>query len=209
MKMENRELDLHIEVVQDLTLDCFKVLKENLDTDSREILATIRGWAYEFDKKYGTEFPDGDYLDKLDFFALRRITTEIGFSEIEKRIWSLIDKVRFEKVVAFALNNGAEYGLIQDKGDFVVWITRYAKKSEKIEFLNEFYSDWGDTGLRVCSTCGKFMTEGYLLGDEYACSDECAWKSYKMPEEEAKAQFSKDLEENEDDFFWTEWEQSL
>ncbi len=32
--------------------------------------------------------------------------------------------------------------------------------------------------IRRCSVCGRWMHEGYILGDEYACSDECRRKLY-------------------------------
>lgn len=55
--------------------------------------------------------------------------------------------------------------------------------------------------MRVCSCCGKPMTEGYyiehLIADEYFCSDECLHKEYSPEEYEA-------LHEAEE-AYWTTW----
>ena len=225
MEKYSLEVGLHIEVVQDLTLDCFSAIKERMDIDSREILSAIRDWAIEFDKKYGTEFPDGDYLDKIDFFAERKVMEFLGMSKIEQRVFNMIADARFEHVVAFALKNGADYGLICDKTEFVIWITRCAEKCVKNEFLDDFCPSWGDSGLRVCSNCGKFMTEGYLLDDEYACTDDCGIELYRkemydadsenheVKREVAEEQMRYDLERDDElcagVYYWTEWEQSL
>ena len=88
---------------------------------------------------------------------------------------------------------------------------------------------------RVCSTCGKIMSEGWYLNDAgYACSDECAAKSEGISMEEFEKykiykddlieyceengitleELEKDSEELEDalitvsenaDYYWTEW----
>ena len=65
---------------------------------------------------------------------------------------------------------------------------------------------WG----RYCDVCGKWITEGYIVGEtEYACSEDCAITLYSGDYE----QFYKDLELLEDEFtandaetYWTEWE---
>lgn len=36
-----------------------------------------------------------------------------------------------------------------------------------------------DEPVRRCTMCGKLMSEGYLLGDYYACSDKCKHDHYK------------------------------
>lgn len=38
---------------------------------------------------------------------------------------------------------------------------------------NIFMERIWDEPMRRCSHCGNLMTEGYLLGSQYACSDEC------------------------------------
>lgn len=61
-------------------------------------------------------------------------------------------------------------------------------------------------GFRVCSKCGVKMTEGYQLGLEYACCDECAIALYDGDE----GQLREDLEDEwwhpgATDCFWTYW----
>lgn len=89
-----------------------------------------------------------------------------------------------------------------------------------------------DEKLRRCSKCGRFMNEGYLLGQLYACSDKCRNAIYKSfnnakSDEEAEILYLKDcynLEDKDiegltskqisekfkdfeisDDVFWTQW----
>lgn len=65
--------------------------------------------------------------------------------------------------------------------------------------------DPDDENVRRCDHCGKPMKEGYYLGGEYACSDECALALYNGD----KAQMDEDLshaEENDGECYWTEWE---
>ena len=62
-----------------------------------------------------------------------------------------------------------------------------------------------DENIRRCDHCGKPMKEGYYLGGEYACSDECALALYHGD----KAQMDEDLshaDEDDGECYWTEWE---
>lgn len=63
-----------------------------------------------------------------------------------------------------------------------------------------------DSNYRVCSHCGKHFHEGYFLGDEYACSEECAVALYGGDRE----QFEADLEMEETEpgttgCYWSVW----
>lgn len=61
------------------------------------------------------------------------------------------------------------------------------------------------TDVRWCSECGRPFYEGYLLGDDYACSDECRnalyreWKHTDSDEEAYKAYLIDCHELNEED----------
>ena len=59
---------------------------------------------------------------------------------------------------------------------------------------------------RICSHCGKRFTEGYFLGDEYACDLECAIALYGGDEEQLRADL--EMEENEPgttECYWSVW----
>ena len=63
-----------------------------------------------------------------------------------------------------------------------------------------------DSNYRVCSHCGKHFHEGYFLGGEYACSEECAVALYGGDRE----QFEADLEMEETEpgtteCYWSVW----
>ena len=85
-----------------------------------------------------------------------------------------------------------------------------------------------DTPIRRCSCCGKLMKEGYLLGDEYACSDDCRNALYcpddkeqatrlyyidlwNLDEKSVEGMTSEQIweahqnDEISDDVFWTSW----
>jgi hypothetical protein len=70
--------------------------------------------------------------------------------------------------------------------------------------------DLGIETVRVCDNCGKVMHEGYTLGGEHACCDECAIALYKDENgnvyPDAEELFQTDLDENSDDCYWTSWE---
>lgn len=78
---------------------------------------------------------------------------------------------------------------------------------EREELLVE---DLGIETVRVCDNCGKVMHEGYTLGGEHACCDECAIALYKDENgnvyPNAEELFQTDLDENDDDCYWTAWE---
>ncbi len=70
--------------------------------------------------------------------------------------------------------------------------------------------DYGIETVRVCDNCGKVFHEGYVLAGEHACCDECAIALYKdsngniLPN--AEELFQTDIEENDDDCYWTVFE---
>jgi hypothetical protein len=66
--------------------------------------------------------------------------------------------------------------------------------------MNNMINDY----LRCCDACGKPMSEGYVLGEQYACSDKCALTLYDGD----KARMNEDLshaEEADADFYFTNW----
>lgn len=68
---------------------------------------------------------------------------------------------------------------------------------------DEFMDAVWDRPIRRCTMCGNLMVEGYLLGDYYACSDECRNSYYKIYEgatnsEEAHKMYVRDCHELED-----------
>lgn len=67
----------------------------------------------------------------------------------------------------------------------------YYSLEDVVEILNEYqlkeFNDvtesfmehvW-ERPIRRCSHCGKLMDEGYILEDDYACSDQCRNEIYK------------------------------
>lgn len=63
-----------------------------------------------------------------------------------------------------------------------------------------------ECGYRICSHCGKRFHEGYYLGDEYACSEECAVALYGGDRELFEVDL--EMEENEPgttECYWSVW----
>ena len=55
---------------------------------------------------------------------------------------------------------------------------------------------------RKCDVCNKGMEEGFLVGDEYACSEKCL---DDMPDY-SHEQFLEDYKLDDDSFYYTDWE---
>lgn len=76
---------------------------------------------------------------------------------------------------------------------------------EKTDGIMAATLDPDDENVRRCDHCGKPMKEGYYLGGEFACSDECALALYHGD----KAQMDEDLshaDEVDGECYWTEWD---
>ena len=114
-------------------------------------------------------------------------------------------------------------------------LRKILKKMDDVELdkvADAFVEAEWDKPIRRCSWCGDLMDEGYLLGNKYACCDECRNEIYKCDnhvetDEEAYRLYLKDcymLEDEDiegltgeeisekykdyevsDDVFWTEW----
>lgn len=110
----------------------------------------------------------------------------------------------FMRALGLALYNGASLDKIKGTYDLVKWFEQ-APADVKQEFLDEFNEEFNN--LRVCTHCGKFMHEGYLLDTQYACSDECAIALYDGDEAQLREDIRMSVEEDDgSDFFWTVWE---
>lgn len=62
-----------------------------------------------------------------------------------------------------------------------------------------------EDNVRVCDNCGRPMIEGYYLGGEFACCEECCLALYGGD----KAQMEEDLshaEEDDCETYWTSWD---
>lgn len=137
-------------------------------------------------------------------------------SEIQQALIDIVYNNHFSEVCDFMCAHGANRHELTDERHAAYWIEGAPVKVKEM-FLERFNDeDWPE--IRICDTCGVFMKEGYLLGDfqEHYCSEECAIKSYMHTSEdgsgegdvsriEAAELFRRDLEENSDDCFWTEW----
>ena len=144
--------------------------------------------------------------------------------EIKRRIVDFIgDAINYEEGQSFLY---AMYGFYVSKFNKVCYLLKLPSKladelieadkdvkKEFLELVEEMNpTTYDDMGIRVCDTCGKFMTEGYYLAGEYACSEECAVKNYMedgLDESTAKDMFQHDLDEDEEtcagEVYWTEW----
>ena len=88
--------------------------------------------------------------------------------------------------------------LVRNKGNLgllLYKINKYLPKETFVE-ISELFEEI-DIEIRICSHCDKLMINGYLLYDDYACSDEC--RNAQMTPEEYQEGFEND------DYYWTEW----
>ena len=64
-----------------------------------------------------------------------------------------------------------------------------------------------EKNYQICSYCGKRFNEGYFLGNEYACSHECAVGLYKGDEKQLNADLEQEeLEPGTTECYWTIWD---
>jgi hypothetical protein len=73
------------------------------------------------------------------------------------------------------------------------------------DIINEVNEGASYDDIRVCDNCGLPMSDGYYLGGEYACDDECCLALYNGD----KAQMEEDLSHADEDCsycYYTEWE---
>lgn len=81
--------------------------------------------------------------------------------------------------------------------------TLLADETAEAEELADKLAGAYNTEFRICSKCGEIMFDGYIVFDNYYCSDECLHKDYS-PEE-----YMRLYEEYKDDMncyvFYTEW----
>ena len=82
-----------------------------------------------------------------------------------------------------------------------------------VPFSREEWIEWCEEqeGVRFCESCGELMTDGYLVGgsDTY-CSMDCLETALPMEDvAELKFAIENDLEYDDDDLFYTEWEEEL
>lgn len=72
--------------------------------------------------------------------------------------------------------------------------------AERVRMLANRISEVTRKGDRICSSCGRAMTQGFCIddGEEYYCSDECLHTRYSL------IHF---LDLYDDDrAYWTQWE---
>lgn len=136
-------------------------------------------------------------------------------SETQQRLINIISHTVFDRALGFVLLHGANRREMSDAYHIALWMEG-APAGVKREFLDTF-DEAAEGGLRVCSTCGQWMTEGYYLAGDYACSDECAIRNYIETstyhtietEEEAREVFERDLRIDEEaclgEVYWTQW----
>lgn len=84
-----------------------------------------------------------------------------------------------------------------------------APKETKNDFLGLLDAN-NVGGLRICSVCGEFMTEGYITAEfDYYCSDKCRLEDYVKYTDgdygKAEELIAEDFTEDSEDFFYTEW----
>jgi hypothetical protein len=74
----------------------------------------------------------------------------------------------------------------------------YTEEMVQCEVIEEVVK--GDKYARCCTCCGNGMNEGYFADYEYFCSDSCLHTEYPP------YTWSKFVEEDENSYYWTEWE---
>ena len=135
-------------------------------------------------------------------------------NEIRKRLLDICHRIATDSpyllagfLVTEARQNvsGTQTQDAKDCADFL--LSDYANGKIRAKFLDEFNDYVMDNGreLRVCDNCGGFMTEGYYLGGEYACCDDCAVELYDGDENQLRRDLEADEESGAGECYYTEW----
>jgi hypothetical protein len=74
----------------------------------------------------------------------------------------------------------------------------YPEELEQCNIIEEVIK--GNKYARKCTCCGNGMNNGYFANDEYFCSESCLRTEYTYEE------WQKVYEENNDNYYFTEWE---
>lgn len=142
-----------------------------------------------------------NYLIILDYNNGK--TVIIKLSEEQKKILSVEDDFRKEAFVGICEKYGIDYTgsecMVVDKLN----VDLYGMSKHDKSFTSSIKDDVDD--IRVCSHCGAPMYEGYVVGNEYACSEECAIALYGGDENKFKEDLKKASDIN-GETYWTEWE---
>lgn len=73
------------------------------------------------------------------------------------------------------------------------------------DIINEVNEGASLDDIRVCDNCGLPMSDGYYLGGEFACDDDCCLALYNGDEAQMKEDLSH-AEEDNGDCYYTEWD---
>ena len=130
--------------------------------------------------------------------------------KIEERIRVAVVITPIEALAGFCAVN---FTFVCDESrrlDHSYWVDLLVEKLDtaNIKEREAFIDRFGIDSLRVCTSCGNFMTEGYYLDGDYACSRECAESIYKSCGLSVK-DLDDDLKCADDEdcsVYWTEWE---
>jgi len=91
-------------------------------------------------------------------------------NEIQKRLMNIIGKkgtAIYNRAYGLALYGGAQPDEMTNSYHLALWFEGAPQKIKSM-LLNLVESNkWEDLGLRICDVCGKFMTEGYILGGDF------------------------------------------
>ena len=137
-----------------------------------------------------------------------------NINEIKKRLTEIINRGMDERGKSYEFYGfyAHNFNKVCDMRDLAEKLTdelMTAPADVKHDFMYIAYP-YADN-LRVCDTCGKFITEGYVLAGDYACSEKCAVGLYKgdYSEEKRLEMLHNDLQYDEEndvgDCYWTEW----
>jgi len=124
---------------------------------------------------------------------------------IIERLVEIIGNNELSDVQQFAKDNGAKQDEAKDAESIARWLYG-VDAGVKFDFLDTFNEE-DCPPLRICTNCGDFMYEGYLLDYQYACSDECAIALYDGDEAALREDIHRSVDlDDGSDFFWTQWD---
>lgn len=149
-------------------------------------------------------------------------------SQITKNMWIDVFTTFCRDCYHFHKQHGSMTAEAFDKArEETLKIRRHPFVADGEPVSHEALSEWGETysqhvvetlyryeqsgeleDLRICNHCGFPIFEGYYLGGEYACCEQCAVELYQGDKE----QFQQDLRDGDDpnnpmwdEVYWSQW----
>lgn len=146
----------------------------------------------------------------VDFFGEKPVDWDEEYTSLHRRFYQQYhqDGLSIPEAYEKALRDMTHIKSIRhtsvDKAVLDEWMNARLYWSEVMK-VYEKEGMFGTENFRLCEHCGYPMKEGYYLGGEYACCEQCALALYDGDKDAMDADLSH-ADEIDGECYWTEWD---